>query len=147
MSEQIICNCSALRRAARRVSLMYDRELTSSGLTSGQFGILVEISGFGKSAPTIGALAEALVMDRAGLTHTLKPLERDGLVTLRSDPSDARARLVNLTAEGRKRLAKASVGWARAQQNFTRSFGERQATALRSLLQLVSQTELSDVEA
>ena len=85
-------------------------------------------------------------MDRAGLTHTLKPLERDSLVVLRSDPNDARARLVNLTAEGRKRLAKASVAWARAQQNFTRSFGERQATALRSLLQLVSQTELSGVE-
>ena len=30
MTEQTMCNCSALRRAARRVSLMYDRELAEA---------------------------------------------------------------------------------------------------------------------
>jgi DNA-binding MarR family transcriptional regulator len=43
-----------------------------------QRAILAQI---GRSEPvTVGALAEALVMDSGALAHTLKPLERDNLL-------------------------------------------------------------------
>jgi DNA-binding MarR family transcriptional regulator len=137
-----ICNCGALRRATRHVSLMYDRLLAGSGLTSGQYSILREIRRRGKSSPILGELAEAMVMDRTALTHTLKPLERDGLVELKPDPDDGRARRVRITAKGLKIHAAASESWRKAQQKFDRMIGQPDAAALRALLRIVATSDL-----
>jgi DNA-binding MarR family transcriptional regulator len=40
--------------------------------------------------PTIGELAKALVMDRSSLGHTLRPLERDGLIAFEQSTEDRR---------------------------------------------------------
>ena len=70
------CNCTALRKASRRISQLYDTALAPSGVKTTQRAILAQI---GRSEPvTVGALAEALVMDSGALAHTLKPLERGG---------------------------------------------------------------------
>jgi DNA-binding MarR family transcriptional regulator len=124
---------------------MYDRYLTGSGLTSGQYSILAEIRRRGKASPTVSELAEALVMDRTALTHTLKPLERDGLIALKVDPADRRARLVHVTGLGEKRFAVAFGKWSKAQEQFTQSFGKKQAVALRALLRLVGELELGEM--
>lgn len=137
-----ICNCGALRRATRHVSLMYDRSLSGSGLTSGQYSIIREILRRGKAAPTLGELAQAMVMDRTALTHTLKPLERDGLVALKPDPDDKRVRRVHVTAKGAKRQEAASLLWRKAQEKFTQSIGEDQAAALRALLRAIVHSSL-----
>src|SRR5580658_6718674 len=74
------CHCTELRKASRRISQLYDTALAPSGLKTTQRAILAEI---GRSEPTtVGALAEALVMDSGALTHTLKPLERAGLLAV-----------------------------------------------------------------
>src|ERR1700704_3052808 len=66
------CHCTELRKASRRISQLYDAALAPSGLKTTQRAILSEI---GRSEPTtVGALAEALVMEAGGLAHTLKPL-------------------------------------------------------------------------
>lgn len=141
----LVCVCGALRRAAQRVSLMYDRQLTASGLTIGQYSILAEIMRSGDCAPTLGVLAHALAMDRAALTHTLKPLIRDGLVELAMDVSDRRARLVYITAQGGRKFAAARGAWVRAQDRFAQSFGPDQTVALRALLRLVVAADLGEM--
>ena len=56
------CHCTALRKASRRISQLYDAALAPSGLKTTQRAILAEIA---RSQPTtIGALAEALVMKK-----------------------------------------------------------------------------------
>ena len=50
------------------------------------------------------AVAEALQVDKALLSRTVSQLEALGLVLRRSDPSDGRAQLLELTAEGRNRF-------------------------------------------
>ncbi len=137
-----ICNCGALRRATRNVSLMYDRLLIGSGLTSGQYSILRGIRRRGKTSPTLGELAEAMVMDRTALTHTLKPLERDGLIVLKLDPDDGRARRVCITAKGIKTHEAAVASWRKAQQKFDRTVGQQEAAALRALLRIVATSDL-----
>ncbi len=137
-----ICNCGALRRATRHVSLMYDRYLTGSGLTSGQFSIMREIRGRGKTPPTLGELAHAMVMDRTALTHTLKPLEREGPVELKLDSDDRRVRRVHVTARGAKTHDAARALWRKAQQKFTQSVGTEEAAALRALLRIVTTSDL-----
>src|ERR1700756_4855548 len=114
------CNCTALQKASRRISQLYDTALAPSGLKTTQRSILAQIS---RSEPTtVGALAEALVMDSGALAHTLKPLERDGLVDVAIDPDDRRNRLVPLTPAGRAKLAETDALWARAQKGVEAAF-------------------------
>src|ERR1700678_3084669 len=93
------CLCLAVRRAARTLGRRYDDALASLGVTSGQFAILMALSGDRPMA--VGELSAELGLDRTTLTAALKPLERGGLVQLRPDPDDGRARLITITSQGR----------------------------------------------
>jgi DNA-binding MarR family transcriptional regulator len=128
-----LCNCTALRKATRRVSQLYDSALEPCGLRTTQRAILNHIARTG--TPPIGELADALVMDRGALTHNLKPLERDGLVKISVDPDDRRNRLIALTASGRAKLAESEALWARAQQGFEAAFGAAKSSSLRKALE------------
>jgi DNA-binding MarR family transcriptional regulator len=130
------CNCTALRKATRRVSQLYDAALEPCGLRTTQRAILSQIARTG--TPPLGELAEALVMDRGALTHNLKPLERDRLVKIEIDPQDRRNRLVALTASGRARLAQSEALWQRAQLGFERGFGAAKSSALRKALEFLT---------
>jgi DNA-binding MarR family transcriptional regulator len=127
------CNCTALRKATRRVSQLYDSALEPCGLRITQRAILNHIARSG--TPPLGELAEALVMDRGALTHNLKPLQRDGLVEINVDPDDRRNRLIALTAAGRKKLAESEALWRRAQQGFEAAFGAPKSASLRKALE------------
>src|ERR1700710_1855147 len=115
------CDCTALRKASRRISQLYDAALAPSGLKTTQRAILAEI---GRSEPTtVGALADALVMDPGGLAHPLKPLTREKLVTIAVDPQDRRNRLISLTRLGRSKLRGSDAMWEAAQRSFEAAFG------------------------
>jgi DNA-binding MarR family transcriptional regulator len=131
----IRCHCTALRKASRRISQLYDAALEPSGLKVTQRAILVQISR--SETATVGALAEAMVMDAGGLAHTLKPLVRDGLVTIGPDPDDRRSRLIRLTAAGKARLKESDVLWEKAQQSFEKQIGRSQAKALHDIVGLL----------
>ena len=126
------CDCTALRKASRRISQLYDTALAPSGLKTTQRAILAQI---GRSEPiTVGELAEALVMDSGALAHTLKPLERDGLIAVAVDPDDRRNRLTTLTRRGRAKLAETDALWAKAQRGFEAALGRAESEALREVL-------------
>ena len=129
------CNCTALRKASRRISHLYDSALEPCGLRTTQRSILIQIARSG--APSLGELAEALVMDRGALTHNLKPLERDGLLEINVDPQDRRNRQVELTAKGRKKLEESARLWKGAQDGFETAFGAAKSAALREALAYV----------
>lgn len=138
------CNCEALKRASRRVSLIYDRELASFGLTSGQYAILDKIGRAEASDLTIGELAKILVMDRTALSHTLRPLERDGFLVMKEGAADKRQKNLRLTNLGRERMQAASAGWDRAQSAIDGSIGEENARAMRTLVGLLERIEVSE---
>jgi len=52
------------------------------GLRSTQLAILVELNNWSGQPPTLAELADALVIERSALGHTLRPLEREGWLTL-----------------------------------------------------------------
>ena len=128
------CNCTALRKASRRLSHLYDSVLASSGLKSTQYSILSEISRRGKMPPTMRELADALVMDRSTLGHNLRPLERDQLVSLEGAVTDRRRKYVVLTRKGRAIFTKAKKQWHSAQAHFEATFGITKAAELRGIL-------------
>jgi DNA-binding MarR family transcriptional regulator len=130
------CNCTALRKASRRVSQLYDGALASCGLRATQLAILNQILRMG--TPAMGELARALVMDRGALAHNVKPLERDGLLETVADPDDQRNRLIALTRAGRRKIVESEHAWARAQECFEASFGAKESAALRRALAFIA---------
>jgi|SRR5215468_1560370 len=130
-----VCNCLALRQAARVVTQYYDRHLAASRLRTTQYSILAKLD---RSGPTtINSLAAELVMDRTTLGRNILPLERDGLIRVRPNDTDARSRDLELTARGANRLRAARAGWLEAQKHFDATFGGENAAELRALLKLV----------
>lgn len=111
MSSQ--CLCLNTQRAARAVARRYDAAFRPIGLTSGQFSILAGLNQ--ESDVSIGALAEALGLERTTLTRNLAPLEAAGLVRSAADDRDRRVRSLSLTAAGRDRLVLAMPLWRAAQ--------------------------------
>jgi DNA-binding MarR family transcriptional regulator len=127
------CNCTGLRKATRRISQLYDKALAPSGMKITQRAILAQINR--SESTNVGLLADALVMDSGALAHTLKPLERGGLIAVEVDPADRRHRRISLTVQGRAKLAETNALWAQAQKNFESAFGRTEAESLRTLVQ------------
>jgi DNA-binding MarR family transcriptional regulator len=134
--EPEICNCGALRQAARRVTKLYDDALARIGLGVNQYSILSRLNRAGPS--TIQDLARLLVMDRSTLGHLLRPLEKRGFVNLEVPANDRRSRLVALTEAGKAAVVKARPLWAVAQRRFESTFGQDAALELRSVLKEIA---------
>src|SRR5918996_4828256 len=80
--------------------------LDARGLTMWQYAVLTSLSR--RPASTQLHLASAIGYDKARLIPLLDELEGEGLVSRRPDPSDRRARIVEITAKGRRRLTAAA---------------------------------------
>src|SRR5947209_8645628 len=119
-SELQACTVYRLRLAARRASRLYDRHLAPAGIGVAQFALLRVLEIHNGSSVT--ALALALEMDRTTLTRNLRPLVRAGLVELMNG-SDRRSRAIEITSEGRDRLAMAHPLWQQAQGELRDSLG------------------------
>lgn len=125
------CTCFHLRRAARQVSQIYDRELAAVELSLNEYSILRHAQ---RGARLLGELAESLGMDRTTLTRNLRPLLSAGLLR-QTRGEDARQRVISLTAKGERRLGSAQPHWQRAQQRIDASFGAAASAGLRQTLQ------------
>ncbi len=126
------CNCLAVRQAARYVTQLYDRHLAQSGLRTSQYGILARLHRLGPM--TINELAAELVMDRTTLGRNIRPLERDGLITITPGRSDRRIKELRLTGSGEERFEEARRTWVGAQRHFETGFGPARSAELRGLL-------------
>jgi DNA-binding MarR family transcriptional regulator len=85
-------------------------------------------------SPAIGSVAELLALDRTTLTANLKPLERRGLLKITNDPEDKRSRLLSLTPEGKRLLAKAFPIWKQTHAELDAQLTSSTATDLRTAL-------------
>jgi DNA-binding MarR family transcriptional regulator len=134
--EPAVCNCLALRQAARQVTQLYDQHLARVGLRATQYSILARLSRLG--ALSINELAGLMVMDRTTTGRAIRPLERDGLIAI-APGQDERTRMVRLTQAGTKRVKAAAVHWRAAQRQFEHAYGTTDAAMLRaSLARVVS---------
>jgi DNA-binding MarR family transcriptional regulator len=85
-------------------------------------------------APTMSELANTLVLHLTALNHNLKPLVRDGLVSLQTGREDRLSRRLRLTALGSRRLAESLSYWQDAQSRFESGFGAGKASLFRDCL-------------
>lgn len=130
------CLCLHTQRAARALARHFDEAFRPFGLTNGQFSLLMSLNR--PEPPSMGAVADLLMMDRTTLTAALKPLERRGLLTISPDPADRRWRLLALTEAGRGLLARAAIIWREAHGALDRELEARGRTGLVEALDDVS---------
>lgn len=74
------------------------------GLSYVQFEVLATLADSDRPL-TMTELADGVVYSRSGLTHQAGLLEKEGLITRATSPDDQRATVVELTDEGRARVA------------------------------------------
>jgi DNA-binding MarR family transcriptional regulator len=135
------CLCLHVQRAARALARRFDDALRPVGLTSGQFSLLNALNR--PEPPAIGPVAELLAMDRTTLTAALKPLERDGLVTIVMNPGDRRNRLLRLTEKGQAVLTSAVPIWREVHAHIEAGLPEPGTHELRGALKALSQSKFA----
>jgi DNA-binding MarR family transcriptional regulator len=136
------CLCLHLQRAARAIARRFDTAFRPLGLTNGQFSLLMSLN---RPKPAgIGSVANLLAMDRTTLTAALKPLERRGLLTVTTDPTDRRGRRVHLTPAGRRLLAEALPIWTREHAALDRELAGGGPDRLRAELRTVSREPVDE---
>lgn len=118
---EIIRCCASfnLRRASRAVSQMFDETLQPSGLRSTQVVLLLELARHGSMV--MSRLANELMVSPSTLSRNLRPLARDGLLTISG--RTGRNKEVSLTPKGQKVLSDATPHWRRAQERFLSQVG------------------------
>jgi len=116
------CTCQKLRKAARIITRRYDEALKPTGIKGTQFTMLTTISIVDGDA-TLTDLADYMGMERTTLIRNLKPLERDGLISISAE-GFRRARSAEITEKGEETLKKALPIWSSTQQILKDELGE-----------------------
>jgi DNA-binding MarR family transcriptional regulator len=128
-SRLTLCNCFAVRQASRHVTKIYDRHLAPARITIVQFTLLALLDE--RSEMTMNDLVKAVMIDRTTLVRTVKPLQRDQLVTSRPNPKDVRQLVFSLTSAGRERVTEAIPLWETAQREVENAIGSNRVRRLR----------------
>ncbi len=113
-ARDLIAECAAwnARLAARLLTQVLDRELSPTGLSIAQLGLMAEIAG--GPDDTLSALSARAGLEQSTLSRNLHALERQGLVEIAMVENDLRRRMVWLTEAGARRLEAAIPLWRRA---------------------------------
>ncbi|MFW6192684.1 MAG: MarR family winged helix-turn-helix transcriptional regulator [Gemmatimonadota bacterium] len=122
---------AALTRAFEAVREHAARDLARHDLSPGEFGVLAAL-GDGRALRPCDLRREVLVSS-GGITYLVDRLEDRGLVSRRLHPDDRRARLVELTGDGRELLGRIRPQHAAALEYATSGLdspGKRRAVEL-----------------
>lgn len=114
-----------LLRRCQQVALgIFTEEAEKIGFSPTQFSALA----FVQIEPGIqqNALGERIALDRSSVTKCVEILEARELITRTVDPSDKRARLLNITPAGIEVLEQLAEAAARARTRIEASMGKEQ---------------------
>jgi MarR family 2-MHQ and catechol resistance regulon transcriptional repressor len=89
-----------LAKCYRVLALHVERSIAATGLCASDFMALEAL--LHKGPLTISAIGEKVLLSSGSMTAAIDRLERQRLVTRQSTASDRRARIVELTAQGRQ---------------------------------------------
>jgi DNA-binding MarR family transcriptional regulator len=122
-----VCFALRTRRAARRVSRAYDRQLAPMGIDISQFNILTVIGARGPVS--LSDVATALALDPSTLSRTLKPLRSNGLVQVEGRRGRGGLTLA-LSDRGWDVLVEATTVWRAVQARIAAALGESRVGAI-----------------
>ena len=119
------CYCAAARRAARRLTRMYEAALEPAGMNPAQFELLSYLQGRPGLSQT--AYAEALDIDQTTLSRNLKGLVERGWLEASAGAQDRRLAVYRLSSAGVSTLRMAMPLWQRAMETVEAGLEEKDA--------------------
>ncbi len=136
LARKMVAECPGMRvaRTTRVFARVFNDEFRALGLQSSQHGVLTFVALAGEGGATIGALAEAMFLDRTTLTRNLRPLQKAGYLAVTRSPTDARVQIVSLTQKGEKTIEALFPLWKRAHDQIRSALGSRGLADLREQL-------------
>lgn len=121
-----------LARSAKSVSRAFDRALAEAG---GSLPVWLVLSLLKSQRPgTQRALADAVGIKEATLTHHLNAMDAQGLITRRRDPANRRVHLVELTETGEAAFGQLRDAAIAFDQRLRRGISREDLAALEDLL-------------
>ncbi|QAU33720.1 MarR family transcriptional regulator [Janthinobacterium sp. 17J80-10] len=137
--------CLRLARAHAVLMRRLDNALSNlHGLSFSDFMVLFHLQRAPGSRLRRIDLAERLGLTASGVTRTLLPLEKLGLVARQPDPRDARVGYASITEAGQRLLADAMVAVESISQEATQSVPGNQMDAFSRLLGQLAGINLSN---
>ena len=130
------CLNTVLRLAARQITQIYDAALAPSGLTAAQARLVAVVAELDDSAgegPVLQDVARRLGLEVSALTHALRPLLRDGVLTVSRGTADGRTRHARLTPAGAARLDRVMALYAEVNGRIADRLGAEETATLRRL--------------
>jgi DNA-binding MarR family transcriptional regulator len=85
-----------------------NRGLQESGLSGADYEVLAALSGHDGGRMPARDLCNALSWEKSRLSHQLRRMQKDGLISREPNPDDARSTLVGLLHAGRAAIEKAA---------------------------------------
>ena len=104
--EAELVRVALFRAELRRFLARTDAASRSAGLTPQRYDLLLMVESSGAAGVRVTELCELLQMKQTGVTQLVKRAVASKLIERRSSPTDGRARLLTLTAKGRRQLFK-----------------------------------------
>lgn len=137
-----------LWRAYETLRAHAERHVAALGLGFSDFGALEYL--FHKGPAPVNTIGEKIRLTSGSITAAVDRLERKGLVERGNDPKDRRARVVHLTAAGRKLIACAFADHEAAMERAASGLSaadRKRAAALLKKLGLTAQALLQEPAA
>lgn len=106
-SAQDIREAAELRASLRRFLRASERVAREEGLTPSRYLLLLMIQSADRERSTVTELADRMQLTQSTVTELVTRAETAGLVTRQQSEDDARVFWLELTGEGRARLARA----------------------------------------
>ena len=133
LPEELVASTTFLLKrlgfAAKERSMgAYERE----GVHPYHYAILLALDQGGHE--TQGAIADALGYDRGQLVGLLDELEERGLIERRRDPNDRRRHLVQMTADGKRKLRRLRMLARELEDDFLEPLTDAEREQLHALL-------------
>lgn len=130
-----------LLKLGRSAQLQCREALRADHLTPRHLAALYELR---RGPMAQQALGDAVGADPSKLVGILNDLEAEELVIRRRDPEDRRRHIVEVSEEGRERLAAAECQIAIVEERLLAGLNEKQRAQLAELLMLVKETSRLD---
>ena len=129
---------TAVHRLSRRLNRWYDVQLSTLGLSSGEWSVLSQLARSGHDTPlTPSLLAAASNVAPSSMTHRLDQMVSRGLIVRDADPDNRTRVLVRLTDEGYGLYAKAIRDADLIETDVLASLEDAQVDQLGDLLEQV----------
>ena len=137
------CACANLRRIARIVTQVYEKQMQPTGLKVTQYYMLVNIARHKETS--ISKLGEIMLLDQTTITRNINILKKSGYVNITKDINDSRTKSISITDTGLVKLEEATPIWLQIQEKVEKNMGkEKYKDLLETLKNLQESIELNE---